>query len=122
MACDCSASRRSPSGSSWLRKSSAPVQISRLMVAPVNRKKSRSVSMRSSYPDVGDPADDEDAHDLRNNGVGEKLAAGGVGPQRPDVVGIEDVAAQPHHDGQHAQQAGGKALLRGVCFELSRSE
>src|ERR1039458_889805 len=74
MARDCSPSSRSPSGSSWVRKSSKPVHRSRQSVAPVNRKRSRPVSIAiassSSYLDVGQLADDQNAHNLRTDRVG----------------------------------------------------
>src|ERR1035438_9410404 len=88
MARDCSPSSRSPSGSSWVRKSSKPVHRSRQSVAPVNRKRSRPVSIAiassSSYLDVGQLADNQNAHNLRTDRVGKKLDAHRVGPQRSE--------------------------------------
>src|SRR5665811_1903536 len=87
MACDCSPSSRSLNGSSCARKSSMLVHSSRVSVAPVNRKRSRSVTIAirasSSYLDVSQLADHQNAHDLRTDGVGEELDAHRIGPQQP---------------------------------------
>src|SRR6266850_2390962 len=80
MACDCSPSSRSPNGSSWLRKTSAPVHSSRQSVAPVSTKKSRLTIMPFSYLDVRELADNQNPDNLRDDGVGEKLDAHRVRP------------------------------------------
>ena len=60
IACDCNPSKRSLNGSSCARKSSKAVHKSKLSVAPVNRKRSRSftiITSSSSYLDVCQFAD-----------------------------------------------------------------
>src|SRR5947209_2550232 len=86
MAFDCSSSRRSPSGSSWFLNSSVTHHTSVAMVANANRKNTEEVSTISSHPDIGDLADHQNAHALRNDGVGQKFAAGRIGIQQPDVL------------------------------------
>src|SRR5579884_1929061 len=85
-ACDCSSSRRSPSGSSWFWKSSMPLHSRSDRVAPAARKNRRLVSMGASYFDVRDLADDQNADDLRDDGVGEEFAAERIGPEQADVL------------------------------------
>src|SRR3954468_15971160 len=84
-ACDCSSSRRSPSGSSLDSNSPEPDHTSKLSVAPSTAKNRRLVSMRS-YPDVGDLANHQNSDDLRNDRVGKKFAADRVGPEQPHVL------------------------------------
>src|SRR5882672_1448912 len=91
IACDCSPSRRSASGSSWLVKnSSKPVHSSRLSVAPTRMKKIRFTIIDSSYLDVRDLANDQNPDDLRTNRISEEFAARGIGPQKTDVLGLEN--------------------------------
>src|ERR1035438_10094497 len=124
MACDCSPSSRSLNGSSWARKISKPVQNSSVSVAPVNRKRSRSFTIAmaspSSYLDVGQLADDQDAHNLRTDRVGEELDAHWIGPQQPHILGLQNPEADAHHQRQAAQQGGRKTLLRGVRLQFRR--
>src|ERR1035438_2391741 len=124
MACDCSPSRRSLSGSSCARKSSMPVHKSRLSVAPVNRKRSRSytiaIPVSSSYLDIGQLADHQNPHNLRTDRVGEELDAHRIGPQQPHILGLQNPEADAHHQRQAAQQGGRKTLLRGVRLQFRR--
>src|SRR6185436_306075 len=117
MACDCSSSSRSPSGSSWLRNSSKPNQRIRVRVPPAIRKKSTLASIRS-HANVGEPPDYQDAYDLGNDGVGEELGTDRVGPQQADVFRLQDPEAQTDDKRQGAEEARRKALLGGVSAEL----
>src|SRR5262245_59851757 len=111
MACDWSSSRRSERGSSWLRINSAPDQTRAVRVAPAKRKKRMVVSMggapvpqeKPSYADVGYPPNDQDADAFRKDRVGEGFAAGGVGPQQADIVGLEDPEANRYDYREQAQ-------------------
>src|ERR1022692_1283401 len=124
IAWDCSPSRRSLSGSSCARKSSMPVHKSRLSVAPVNRKRSRSytiaIPVSSSYLDIGQLANHQNPHNLRTDRVGEELDAHRISPQQSHILGLQNPEADAHHQRQAAQQAGRKTLLRGVRLQLGR--
>src|SRR4051812_18723058 len=118
MAWVCSSSRRSPSGSSCALKSSMPLHSSRQSVPPAIRKNNRFITMRSSYADIRDLPDHQNADDLGNNGIREKLGAGGIGPEQAHVLGLENPEADSDYQRQGAEQARRKALLRGVGLHL----
>src|SRR5690348_14771146 len=119
-ACDCSSSRRSPSGSSWFWNSSTPLQNSRLSVAPTATKKNRFSSIGASHPDIRDLPNHQNADDLGDDRIGEELAPDGVRPQQADVFRLQNPKPDPDDDGQEAQKRSRKALLRGVGLQLGR--
>src|ERR1017187_1899402 len=124
IACDCSPSSRSLNGSSCARNSSMPVHSSRQSVAPVNRNRRMSVTITispsSSYLDVGQLANHQNAHNLRTDRIREKLDAHRIGPQQPHILRFQNPESDAHYQRQAAQQAGGKPLLRRVRLQFGR--
>ena len=78
------------------------------------RRKMRLTAHAFITSDIGDLADHQDADDLRNDGVGQKLAARLVRVQQPDVLRLEDPEAEPHHD-RHARTAGRRRSAAARC-------
>src|SRR5436190_5021082 len=97
IALDCSSSRRSLSGSSWFLNISIRHHMMVAMVAKASRKNIAEVSTITSHPDIGDLADHQNAHTFGNDGVGQKLAARGIGVQQPDVLRFQDPEAERDH-------------------------
>ena len=100
----CSASRRSPSGSSC--------SFEELKAGPEQRddggereEEEEDAADMSSDLDVRQLADDQDADDFRNDGVGEELAADRIGIEQPDVFRLQDPEADADDDGHQAQAA-----------------
>src|SRR4029453_7179054 len=97
-------SSRSPSGSSWLLNNSNAHHTRVAMVANANKKNTAEVSTIMSHPDIGDPADHQNAHTLGNDGVSQKLAAGRIRVEEPDVLRLENPEAERNHQRHGAEK------------------
>src|SRR5260370_14812203 len=108
IACDCNPSKRSLNGSSSAPKSSNAVPKSKLSVAPVNRKRSRSFTIiisLSSYLDVCQLANHQNAHDLRTDRIREEFDAHRIRPQYPHIFRLQHPEPNAHHQRHPAQLA-----------------